>query len=112
MSMMFLCGCSAEKKQADSRGMDCISSRRMVFKNFSEDEIRIVLNKDCMDDPVNVAKEIVQKYQENDFHSFYFSSTSDKIIATVYLEKDSKKPVLEFEYDVIHQVYENIVSNQ
>lgn len=112
MLMVFLCGCSAKNSETGCEKIDCVASRRISFDNYAEDEIRVILYTDCFDNPVSVAKEIVQKYKENSFHSVYFSSFSDKIRATAYMEKDDEIPVLTFEYDVDHQELSNIISNK
>lgn len=112
MFMVFLCGCSAKTSENGREKIDCVASRRTAFNNYDEDEIRVILYTDCLENPVNVAEEIVQKYKENDFHSMYFSSLSDKIKATVYLSKDDEIPVLTFEYNVDNQKLSNIISNK
>ena len=112
LGMLLLYGCSMKKYEGGQEEMDCVASRRMAFNNSSEDEIRIILNKDCMDDPVKTAQEIVDRYSENDFKSIHFCSTPNKISVEAYLYKDDKNPVLKFEYDVDNQKYNHLISNK
>lgn len=85
--------------------MDCLYSMRISADNYATDNICVVLNTDHMDDSKKIAKQIVEKYEYNEYKSMYFCSQPDMLNVTAYLKENDEEPVLQFVYNFVTQEY-------
>jgi len=100
--MTIVCGILWYYYSQNSGKMDVYNTHEMIFGNYHEENITVVVNKVRIKDIQVCAEEIVEKCRNSDYKSVLFSydkSIPNELHATVFLnERDVKKGKVLFSF--------------
>lgn len=116
--MIIVCGALWYYYSQYSGEMDVYNTHSMMFGDYHEENITVIVNKTHIEDIQACAEEIVERCRNNDFDSVLFSydeSIPNELHATAYLnERDLKRGKavfsLSYEQETLNSEY-NIVEH-
>lgn len=103
ITMIIVCGVWGYYSQ-NCRAMDVYGTQALVFDNYHEEKITVVVNRLYVKNYQACAEEIVEKCRKNDFKSIQFSydnSIPNELDVTVYLneaDRNKRRELFSFTY--------------